>query len=63
METSPTASGKGLRQLVQCMWLGGCDVRVVMFLDSVVMWKIPVRLIVVSSIKIHKASHGLGLMG
>ena len=36
--TSPTASGKGLRRLAQCVWLVGCDFRVVMFLDSVVMW-------------------------
>lgn len=27
-----------LRRLAQCVWLVGCDFRVVMFLDSVVMW-------------------------
>ncbi len=29
--TSPTASGKGLRRLAQCVWMAGCDCRVVFF--------------------------------
>ncbi len=29
--TSPTASGKGLRRLAQCVWMAGCDCRVVVF--------------------------------
>ena len=39
IKTSPTASGKGLRRLAQCVWMAGCDCGVVVFfLDSVVMW-------------------------
>ena len=29
--TSPTASGKGLRRLAQCVWMAGCDCGVVVF--------------------------------
>ena len=31
ISTSPTASGKGLRRLAQCVWMAGCDCRVVVF--------------------------------
>ena len=31
MMTSPTASGKGLRRLAQCVWMAGCDCGVVVF--------------------------------
>ena len=30
-DTSPTASGKGLRRLAQCVWMAGCDCGVVVF--------------------------------
>ena len=30
-QTSPTASGKGLRRLAQCVWMAGCDCGVVVF--------------------------------
>ena len=31
IKTSPTASGKGLRRLAQCVWMAGCDCGVVVF--------------------------------